>query len=77
VTFDIDAFDAAIVPGTDTPEVGGLSFEQARRLLELVVTRNRLVGFDLVEVNPSLDVSQITALLAIQVMVETVGFAFA
>jgi agmatinase len=77
VTFDIDAFDAAIVPGTGTPEVGGLSFEQARRLLELVVTRNRLVGFDLVEVNPSLDVSQITALLAIQVMVEAVGFAFA
>ena len=52
------------------PEVGGLSFEQARRLLELVITGNRLVGFDLVEVNPSLDVSQITALLGLQIMVE-------
>ena len=77
VTFDIDAFDPGLVPGTGTPEVGGLSYEQGRRLLELVVTRNRLVGFDLVEVNPSLDVSQITALLAMQIMVEAVGFAFA
>jgi agmatinase len=77
VTFDIDAFDPGLVPGTGTPEVGGLTYEQGRRLLELVVTRNRLVGFDLVEVNPSLDVSQITALLAMQIMVEAVGFAFA
>jgi agmatinase len=76
VTFDIDALDPGIAPGTGTPEVGGLTYEQARRLLELVVTRNRLVGFDTVEVNPSLDVSQITALLALQIMVEAVGFVF-
>jgi agmatinase len=77
VTFDIDALDPGIAPGTGTPEVGGLTYEQARRILELIITRNRLVGFDLVEVNPSLDVSQITALMAMQVMVEAVGFAFA
>ncbi len=76
VTFDIDALDPGIAPGTGTPEVGGLTYEQARRLLELVVTGNRLVGFDMVEVNPSLDVSQITALLALQIMVEAVGFVF-
>jgi agmatinase len=76
ITFDIDGLDPGIAPGTGTPEVGGLSFEQARRLLELIVGNNRLVGFDLVEVNPSLDVSQITALLGLQIMVETVGLAF-
>jgi agmatinase len=76
VTFDIDALDPGIAPGTGTPEVGGLSYEQARRLLELIIGGNRLVGFDLVEVNPSLDVSQITALLGLQIMIETMGFAF-
>jgi arginase family enzyme len=30
----------------------------------------------MVEVNPSLDVSQITALLALQIMVEAVGLVF-
>lgn len=76
VSFDIDGLDPAIAPGTGTPEVGGLSYEQARAILEAVCTRNRLVGFDLVEVNPSLDVSQITALLGLQILIEAVGFVF-
>jgi agmatinase len=76
VTFDIDALDPGIAPGTGTPEVGGLTYEQGRRLLEIVITGNRLVGFDTVEVNPSLDVSQITALLALQIMTEAIGFVF-
>ena len=74
VTFDIDAMDPAIAPGTGTPEVGGLSFEQARALLHSVCSRNRVVGFDLVEVNPGLDPSSITALLAVQILMEVVGF---
>lgn len=76
VTFDIDGMDASVAPGTGTPEVGGLSYEQARRFLELVCTRNRLVGFDLVEVNPSFDPTQITALLSAQIMIEAMGFVF-
>jgi agmatinase len=77
VTFDIDAMDPGVAPGTGTPEVGGLSFEQARTLLDRVCTRNRVVGFDLVEVNPSLDPAGITALLAVQILVEAVGFLYA
>lgn len=76
ITFDIDAMDAAIAPGTGTPEVGGLSFEQARRFLEIVCGSNRIVGFDLVEMNPSFDPTQITALLSSQLMVEVIGFLF-
>lgn len=76
ITFDIDGMDASLAPGTGTPEVGGLTYEQARRFLELVVTNNRLVGFDMVEVNPLYDPTQITALLASQLIVETLGFAF-
>jgi agmatinase len=74
VTFDIDAFDPATAPGTGTPEVGGLSYEQARRVLELVFARNDVVGFDLVEVNPAYDPTQITGLLAAQLLVEAIGF---
>jgi agmatinase len=74
VTFDIDAMDPAIAPGTGTPEVGGLCYEQARRLMEIVFAENRIVGFDLVEMNPSLDPSEITALLSAQIMLEAIGF---
>ena len=74
LTFDIDALDPAIAPGTGTPEVGGLSYEQARQILELVFARNEVVGLDLVEVSPSYDPVQTTALLAAQILVEAIGF---
>jgi agmatinase len=77
VTFDIDGMDASLAPGTGTPEVGGLQYEEARRFLELVIGANRLVGFDLVEVNPAFDAGQITGLLSAQLMIEAMGFAFA
>ena len=76
ITFDIDGMDASLAPGTGTPEVGGLAYEEARRFLEIVCADNRLVGFDMVEVNPLYDPTQITALLANQLMVETLGFTF-
>jgi agmatinase len=76
LTFDIDGVDPSIAPGTGTPEMGGLDFEQARSCLELACTRNRLVGFDLVEVNPYFDPSHITGLLAAQLIVEVLGFVF-
>lgn len=76
VTFDIDALDPAIAPGTGTPEVGGLSYEQARRILKLVFERNEVVGFDLVEVNPSYDPTQITGLLSAQLLVEAIGLRY-
>lgn len=77
ITFDIDGMDAAIAPGTGTPEVGGLTFEQARYFLGAICRRNRLVGFDMVEMNPSFDPTAVTALLCAQLMVEAMGFVFA
>jgi agmatinase len=66
--------DAALETGMR--EAGGLVYEETRRFLELVCTNNRLVGFDLVEVNPLYDPTQITALLADQLPVETLGLVF-
>ncbi len=37
---------------------------------------NRIVGFDLVEVNPLYDPAQITGLLTSQLIVEAIGFIF-
>src|SRR5262249_13551273 len=36
VTVDLDGFDPSIVPGTGTPEPGGLSWEEVTRLLRKV-----------------------------------------
>ncbi|GAB5412462.1 MAG: agmatinase [Congregibacter sp.] len=61
LTFDIDCLDPSCAPGTGTPVVGGLSTQQALRILRKLGGIN-LVGMDLVEVAPSYDVSEITAL---------------
>lgn len=76
ITFDIDVFDASVAPGTGTPEVGGLTFVQVRKLLERICQNNEIVGLDLVEVNPLYDPSFITALVANHVLVDFLSFLF-
>ena len=76
ITFDIDVFDAAVAPGTGTPEPGGLSFVQVRQFLEHLCTHNRIVGMDLVEVNPVYDPSFITAQIAVHVIIDILGLIF-
>ncbi len=69
VSLDIDCVDPAFAPGTGTPEVAGLT---SREMLEMVrgLEGLRLIGFDLVEVAPAYDVSEITALLAANLVYE-------
>lgn len=52
VTFDLDGFSSALMPSTGTPEPGGLSWNQATRLLKLVAEKKQIVGFDVVELCP-------------------------
>ncbi len=63
VSLDIDAVDPAFAPGTGTPEVGGFTSFQMLQLVRGLRGLN-IVGFDLVEVNPSYDHGNITAILA-------------
>lgn len=53
ISCDIDGLDPALCPHTGTPVPGGLRFEQAGLLLDLLSRSGRqIVGFDLVEVAP-------------------------
>ena len=61
LSFDIDFLDPSSAPGTGTPVVGGPSARQARHLLRGLAGL-RIVGADLVEVAPALDVSDVTSI---------------
>lgn len=69
LSFDIDALDPSLAPGTGTPELGGLTAAQA---LEIVrgCQGLSLVGGDLVEVSPPYDPSGNTALVAANLLFE-------
>ncbi|WP_298776612.1 agmatinase [uncultured Shewanella sp.] len=61
ITFDIDCLDPAFAPGTGTPVCGGLSSDKALKIIRSLKDMN-IVGMDVVEVAPSYDSSDITAL---------------
>ncbi len=69
VTLDVDSIDPAFAPGTGTPEVGGFSSYQMLQLLRGLKGLN-LVGADLVEVSPPFDHSNITSILAANLVFE-------
>lgn len=73
LSFDVDSLDAAHAPGTCCPSPGGLTTREA---IELVrgVSRNGLVGVDVVETAPSLDGTPTTSLVAGRVALEAMAF---
>lgn len=76
VSIDIDALDPAIAPGTESPEAEGLAYGQVKRILQGLAPRGRMVGLDLVEVNPYLDHAELTQHMAAQLLIEAIATAF-
>ena len=72
LSFDIDSVDAGFVPGTGSPEPGGLLPREALKLLRLIA-REGLCGMEVVEVAPPYDVGDMTALLACRAVMDVLG----
>ena len=64
VSIDLDVLDSSVAPGHSLPEPGGLSYRQLRATLAEVARRGRVIGFDVVELNPARDPSATTARVA-------------
>jgi agmatinase len=77
LTIDIDGFDPSIAPGTGTPSHGGFLYYEVLELIAGLVKQGQVVGIDLVEVAPDYDHSGITAILAAQLLLNTIGRIFA
>lgn len=74
VTIDIDVLDSSIVPGCVSAEPDGLLYRELRDSLKAVARNHPILGFELVEVNPQLDVGTgITSYIAAQTMIEFLG----
>ncbi|MEY3255174.1 MAG: hypothetical protein RLZZ29_305 [Cyanobacteriota bacterium] len=72
LTIDLDGIDPAFAPGVSNPVPGGLS---SRQVLNLIQQGHwRLVGMDVVELNPDRDVNNQTAFLAARLLHEGMGY---
>lgn len=71
ITLDLDVFDPSLLPGVGTPEPGGLTFQEFISLLKKLRSL-RVVGFDLVELTPDYDPSQISSVNASVILREMI-----
>ncbi|WP_088347810.1 MULTISPECIES: agmatinase [Rhodomicrobium] len=52
ISFDVDGFDASLMPATGTPEPGGFLFDEACEILRAASEAGTVVGADIVELAP-------------------------
>ena len=72
ISLDVDGLDPAFAPGVSHPEPGGLS---VRQVLDVISNCRapRLIGADVVEVNPQLDPTGMTSIVAAKLVRELLG----
>ncbi|MGQ3413737.1 agmatinase family protein [Natrinema sp. LN54] len=77
VTFDIDAVDPGTAPGTGTPVPGGLTSNQALKVMEVLGAHDDVGAVDMMEVAPRYDSSEGTERLASYLLVTLLERLFA
>jgi len=76
VTFDLDCFDASLMPATGTPEPGGLMWDEATRILRAASRVSRFVGADVNELAPVKELHYCD-FLAAKLVYKIIAYAFA
>ena len=72
LSFDIDSIDSGFVPGTGSPEPGGMLPREALKALRMVA-REGICGMEVVEIAPPYDVSDMTAQLGARAIMDVLG----
>jgi arginase len=73
VSFDVDCLEPDEAPGVGTPVPGGMTYREAHLAMEMLADTGKLVGLDLVEVNPVLDEHNRTATLGTELVLSALG----
>jgi arginase len=73
VTFDVDIIDPTFAPGSGTLVRGGITYREAHLALEVIAEAGGMRSFEIVEVNPMLDQSNITVELASELILSVLG----
>ena len=76
ITIDLDVFDPSIMPSTGTPEPGGPDYFELMFFLKDVIKSRNVVGFDVVELCPSL-ANKAPDFLAAKVIYQILSYRFA
>ncbi len=73
VSLDMDFVDPSDAPGVGTPVRGGVTYREAHLALEMIADSRALVSFELVEINPVIDLHNKTATLGVELVLSGLG----
>jgi arginase len=73
LSFDLDGVDPSDAPGVGTPVPGGLSLRESHMICEMVNQTGKLLGMEMVELNPTLDERNRTGQLAVWLILSALG----
>jgi len=73
ISLDMDFVDPSDAPGVGTPVRGGVTYREAHLALEMIADTKSLVSFELVEINPVIDLHNTTALLGVELILSGLG----
>jgi arginase len=73
VSLDMDFVDPSDAPGVGTPVRGGVTYREAHLALEMIADSRTMVSFELVEINPVIDLHNTTALLGVELVLSGLG----
>jgi agmatinase len=73
ITFDADGLDVPIAPAVLTPGFGGITYYEASNLLRGLARKGKIVGYDIVEIVPSLDIANITSHVCARLTLNLIG----
>jgi arginase len=73
VSLDMDFVDPSDAPGVGTPVRGGVTYREAHLALEMIADSRSMVSFELVEINPVIDLHNTTAILGVELVLSGLG----
>ncbi len=75
ISIDVDVLDPSIAPGTGYAIPGGFTYREIWKIFREVTKKINIIGFDIVEVSPSLDLpNNITLNVAAKIIIELMYF---
>jgi arginase len=73
LSYDLDGSDPMVAPGVGTPVPGGLNFRESHLVCEVISRSNKLVGMEVVELNPTMDTENKTGKFAVWLIQSALG----
>ena len=73
LSFDLDGVDPEDAPGVGTPVPGGLTLRESHLICEKAAGGKKLLGMEMVELNPTLDFRNKTGELAVWLILSALG----